>query len=93
MNNYQMFRKIQEQAKIYKEYDNFDREDLIDELVEEKRINEKDLELINKQKEVLDKIKEWKKQTLFELNRQYKTFEYWEELFEDLDELLEEIDV
>lgn len=59
MNNYQMFRKIQEQAKIYNEYDNFDREDLIDELVEEKRINENNLELINKQKEVLDKIKEY----------------------------------
>lgn len=45
------------------------------------------IELLNK----LDKIKEWKKQTLFDLNRQYKTFEYWEELFEDLDKLLEEI--
>lgn len=57
MNNYQMFRKIQEQEKIYEEYDNFDREDLIDELVEEKRINENNLELINKQKEVLNKIR------------------------------------
>ena len=47
---------------------------------------------LNKQKEVLDKIKEWKKQTLFDLNGQYKTFEYWEELFEDLDILLEEIE-
>lgn len=46
------------------------------------------IELLNK----LDKIKEWKKQTLFDLNRQYKTFEYWEELFEDLDILLEEIE-
>ena len=45
-----------------------------------------------KYKQVLDKIKEWKKQNLFELNRQYKTFEYWEELFEDLDKILEEID-
>lgn len=45
----------------------------------------------DKYKIVLDKIKEWKKQTLFDLNRQYKTFEYWEELFEDLDKILEEI--
>ena len=45
----------------------------------------------NKYKFILDKIKEWKKQTLFDLNRQYKTFEYWEELFEDLDKILEEI--
>ena len=44
------------------------------------------------QKELLNKIKEWKKQTLFDLNRQYKTFEYWEELFEDLDKILEEIE-
>lgn len=64
MNEEQIFRKIREQAKQYEEYDNFDREDLINELVEEKRINEANLDLINKQKEVLDKIKEYIKEEL-----------------------------
>lgn len=50
------------------------------------------LDELDKYKQVIDKIKEWKKQTLFDLNRQYKTFEYWEELFEDLDKLLEGIE-
>ncbi len=58
MNEKQIFKKIQEQSKQYEEYNNFDREDLIDELIEEKRINEANLDLINKYKEVLDKIKE-----------------------------------
>lgn len=48
IDTYKMYRKIQEQAKVYEEYDNFDREDLIYELVEEKRINEKNLEEINR---------------------------------------------
>ena len=98
MNNYQMFRKIQEQEKIYEEYDNFDREDLIDELVEEKRINENNLELINKQKEVLDKIKEYcnnRLQFYNEMKRDYDTFEfdgYAENDNENILELLEEIE-
>lgn len=56
MNNYQMFKKIQEQAKVYEEYNNFDREDLIDELVEEKRINENNLEEIDRLNNIIDEL-------------------------------------
>lgn len=59
MNNYQMFRKIQEQAKVYEEYNNFDREDLIDELVEEKRINENNLEEIERLNNIIDGLEKY----------------------------------
>ena len=59
IDTYKMYRKIQEQAKVYEEYDNFDREDLIDELVEEKRINEKDLEEINRLNNIIDEFDNW----------------------------------
>lgn len=55
----QIFKIIREQAKQYEEYNNFDREDLIDELVEEKRINEANLDLINNYKERIDKAIEY----------------------------------
>jgi hypothetical protein len=62
IDTYKMYRKIQEQAKVYEEYDNFDREDLIDELVEEKRINEKDLEEINRLNNIIDELEKWIKE-------------------------------
>ena len=45
----------------------------------------------NKQKEVLDKIKEYTNTLLFELNRG-KEFEKWEEILNPILELLEEIE-
>ena len=60
MNNYQMFRKIQEQAKVYEEYDNFDREDLIDELEKWLIIKTNDNYKYTEYDEVLNKLNELK---------------------------------
>ena len=83
IDTYKMYRKIQEQAKVYEEYDNFDREDLIDELVEEKRINEKDLEEINRLNNIIDELSKW---LIIKTNDNYKYTEY-DEVLNKLNEL------
>lgn len=55
MNNYQMFRKIQERDNIIKKYSNDTKEDLIDLVIEKDNIIENLQSKIGKANKILDK--------------------------------------
>jgi hypothetical protein len=90
IDTYKIYRKIQEQAKVYEEYNNFDREDLIDELEEEKRINEKDLEEINRLNNIIDELEKYiKTEAKVELYGDGTGFR----TFADVNDILNKLDI
>lgn len=82
MNNYQIFRKIQERDNIIKKYSNDTKEDLIDLVIEKDNIIDNLQSKIDKANEILDKL---------DMQPAYLDCKYYElEGFKELKDILKE---